>query len=117
MTAKILIVEDNFLLAAELSELVQTELKAEPVTTSTAKAALGLIPDAIKLAFLDIEVLDGTTYPVARKLVENKIPLVFISGNDQKSMPEEFKALPFLAKPFLHANLVRLAHSLISQAN
>jgi DNA-binding LytR/AlgR family response regulator len=117
MTAKILIVEDNFLLAAELSELVQHELNATPVTTSTAKAAIDLLPDTITLAFLDIEVLDGTTYPVARKLVENKIPLVFISGNDQKTIPEEFRNLPFLPKPFLRSRLVRLANSLISQTN
>ncbi len=117
MTCKILIVEDNFLLAEELAELVQHQLNAIPVTTSTAKAAIELIPDAITLAFLDIEVLDGTTYPVARKLLENKIPFVFISGNDQKTIPEEFRGQPFLAKPFMQGTLLRLANSLLAHAN
>jgi CheY-like chemotaxis protein len=117
MKPKILIVEDNFLLAEELSELVQHELHAVPVTANTAAAAIELIPDAVKLAFLDIEVLDGTTYPVARKLVENNIPLIFISGNDQTEIPEEFHSLPFVSKPFLHGKLLRLASSLIGQFN
>jgi DNA-binding response OmpR family regulator len=116
MKPTVLIVEDNFLLAEELAELVRHELHAVPVTTNTAAAAIELIPDAVKLAFLDIEVLDGTTYPVARKLAANNIPLIFISGNEPSKIPEEFHGLPFISKPFLHGKLVRLASSLIGQA-
>ena len=117
MKKKILIVEDNFLLAEELSALVEQELNATAVMTDTAAAAIELLPNAVNLAFLDIEVLDGNTYPVARKLAENQIPFIFISGNDQQTIPHEFRHLPFLAKPFLHGKLVRLANSLMAPGN
>ena len=66
------------------------------------------------LALLDIEVRDGKSYPVARKLLESDIPFVFISGNDSRSLPEDFKDVRFLSKPVPPGRLVRLAKALSS---
>lgn len=66
------------------------------------------------LAFLDIEVADGKTFPAARKLIENNIPFIFVSGNEPTSLPDDLKDVPFLSKPVATGRLVRLAKALSS---
>ena len=112
MKPNVLIVEDDFLLAANLAEVVQEELDAEPVLASSVAEALQIPPARIVLALLDIEILDGKSYPVARKLIENNVPIIFVSGNESASLPDDLKDIPFLAKPVATGRLVRLAKAL-----
>jgi DNA-binding LytR/AlgR family response regulator len=112
MKPHVLILEDNFLLAANLEDVVQDDLNAEPIGVSTVSEALKLIPDDIALAFLDIEVRDGNSYPVARKLMAHNIPCIIVSGNDQSTLPDDLKEVPFLSKPVATGRLVRLAKAL-----
>ena len=73
-----------------------------------------MIPDNVVLAFLDIEVDDGKTYPAARKLMAHNIPFIFVSGNEPTSLPDDLKDVPFLPKPVATGQLVRLAKKLSS---
>ena len=114
MKPHVLILEDDFLLAANLEEVVQDDLHADPIGVSTVSEALKIIPDDIALAFLDIEVRDGKSYPVARKLMENNIPFIIVSGNESASLPDDLKEVPFLSKPVAPGRLVRLAKALSS---
>ena len=114
MRPKVLIVEDNFLLAAYLAELIQQVLDAEPLLAKSVKEALQITPDELAIAFLDIEVVDGESFPVARKLKEKKVPFVFVSGNEPSSLPPDLKDVPFLPKPVNPSHLVRIAKALSS---
>ena len=117
MKPHVLILEDNFFLAENLAEIVQQDLDGEPVTVSTVAEALKCIPEGIALAFLDVELLDGKSYPAARKLMLNKIPFIFVSGNEQASLPVDFKDIPFLSKPVSTGRLVRLSKALSNAFN
>ena len=108
----VLIVEDDFLLSECLVDIVQEDLSAEALTATCVSVALGIIPDGIVLAFLDIEVKDGKTYPAARKLMANNIPFIFVSGNEPSSLPDDLKEAPFLSKPVDPRRLIRLAREL-----
>lgn len=112
MKPHVLILEDDFLLAANLEDIVQQDLKAEPIGVSTISEALKIIPDNLALALLDVEVRDGKSYPVARKLIENCIPFIIVSGNNPTSLPEDLKNSPFLTKPVATGKLVWLAKTL-----
>ena len=112
MKPHVLIVEDNYLLAANLIEVVQQDLDAEPVAVATVSEALKIIPDDLSIALLDIEVRDGKTYAAARKLMENSIPFIFVSGNESASLPDDLKEIPFLSKPVAAGRLVRLVKAL-----
>jgi two-component SAPR family response regulator len=114
MKPHVLILEDDFLLAAHMEEIVQDDLNGEPIGVSTVAEALEIIPDDIVMAFLDIEVRDGKSYPVARKLINNSIPCIIMSGNEQSSLPEDLKDVPFLSKPVAPGRLVRLTRALSS---
>jgi DNA-binding LytR/AlgR family response regulator len=112
MKPNVLIVEDNFLLSEHLVDIVEGDLAAKPMTATSVSVAMGIIPDGIVLAFLDIEVTDGKTYPAARKLMANNIPFIFVSGNEPASLPEDLKEVPFLSKPVATGRLVSLAKTL-----
>jgi two-component SAPR family response regulator len=114
MKPHVLIVEDNFLLSEHLVDIVKGDLAAQPLTASCVSVALGMIPDDVVLAFLDIEVADGETYPAARKLKANNIPFIFVSGNEPTSLPDDLKGVPFLSKPVASGRLVHLAKTLSS---
>jgi two-component SAPR family response regulator len=115
MRPHVLIVEDNFLLSECLVDIVQEDLSAEALTATCVSVALGIIPDDIVLAFLDIEVEDGKTYPAARKLMANNIPFIFVSGNEPTSLPDDLKDAPFLSKPVNPVQLIKLAKVLCAE--
>jgi DNA-binding LytR/AlgR family response regulator len=114
MKPHVLILEDNFIISADIADLVTRSLHAMPVVATSVAKALKLVPNDIALAFLDIDVQDGVSYPVAQKLMENKIPLVFVSGKNKALLPDEFRDVPFVSKPAHPRNLVQLAKSLSS---
>jgi two-component system, response regulator PdtaR len=88
---KILVVEDEFIIALDLSETVQDlgyELEGPFEANREAFEALedeGL-PDA---AILDVFTADGEVYPLADRLVEAGVPIVFHSGH---VTPDEVRA-------------------------
>jgi len=89
---KVLVVEDEFIIALDVSETVQDlgyELEGPFEGNEAAIEAIedeGL-PDA---AILDVFTSDGEVYPLADRLVEAGVPIVFHSGHVP---PEEVKAL------------------------
>jgi DNA-binding LytR/AlgR family response regulator len=115
MKPHVLILEDDFLLAAHMEEVVQDDLKGDPIGVSSVAEALEIIPDEIALAFLDIEVRDGKSYAVARKLMQNDIPCIIVSGNEPSTLPSDLKRVPLLSKPIASGRLVRLAKTLCSE--
>ncbi|HUQ35599.1 MAG TPA: response regulator [Aestuariivirga sp.] len=113
MKPKILIVEDCVLLAMDLAELVQRDLEAEAVMAMNIKDALRAANDNVTLAFLDIELPDGESYPIARTLMTMGVPFIFISANESASLPDDLTEVPFLPKPVVPSRLIGLAKALV----
>lgn len=61
----------------------------------------------IDAAILDCNLLDGAIWPVARRMRDGGIPLIFASGGDGYGVPEDLAAIPTLAKPFSLDSLAR----------
>lgn len=114
MQPHVLILEDNFIISHDIAGLVTETLHATPLLARSVAVALKLIPDNIAFAFLDIDVLDGVSYPVAQKLIDNHIPFIFLSGKSRNMLPEKFSEAPFLSKPVDGKNLMQLTKSLTS---
>lgn len=114
MKPQVLILEDNFLVAENLAEIVQEDLKAQPLAVCTVSEAVKIIPDGIDFAFLDIELPDGNSFPVAKILMQNKIPFIFVSGNENQALPREFQDVPFVSKPAPTSRLLQLCKSMSS---
>jgi DNA-binding response OmpR family regulator len=98
---RILVVEDEFLLACTLEE----DLRALGATVvgpccSLAQAASTTRCESFDLAVLDINLNGTMVYPLAVELNERGIPFLFLTGYGAFDLPEEFRSLPRLSKPY-----------------
>ena len=105
---RILIAEDNFLIADALADGVQDRggIPLGPVPTN--REALRLIDRCPDGAILDGNLLDGPIIPVAQALSVRKIPMIFHTGAE---LPESLRTLlpdiPVLQKPLPYETVIR----------
>ena len=103
---RLLLVEDETLVAMMMKDML-AELEFEVLgpfgSIGDASAALLLngIPaiDGIAAAVLDINVGGEPIYPLAARIAERGVPLVFVTGYTPESIDERFAAVPVLQKP------------------
>ena len=114
MKPHVLILEDNFIISAEIAGLVTKTLNAIPVMARSVATAMKLIPHDIAVAFLDSDMLNGVSYPIAKNPIESEIPFIFVSGKNKQLLPVEFRESPFGSEPVSFGNLVQIAKLLAS---
>lgn len=106
--ARVLIVEDNDLVAAYVSDVVRDEGGDVIGPVARAAEAAALIDDgSIDVAVLDVVLPGGDSAPVATKLVDIGVPFVVMSGYRRKRLPDAMRKAPFLTKPFTQLDLIR----------
>jgi len=109
---KILIVEDESLVALDIAEIVKTGLNAKTKIANSFKSALNIFenfdPDIL---FLDIKIegeLDGID--IAKEIKRKKeLPVIFITAyNDDKTLQRAFETFPknFIIKPFKEEDIL-----------
>lgn len=99
---KIMIVEDEALLALELELEVESAGHVVVGTAASRKAAIDIIDASVpEFAFVDVHLSDGPSgIDIGRRLAERKIPFVFVTGN-VKRIPDDFVgALGAIEKPY-----------------
>ena len=100
--SKILVVEDNYLLAQVICDFV-AECGFEPIGPASGLDT-GLVyarEASLEGAILDIN-LDGRfCFPICNVLVQRGIPFCFLTGYSHLSMiPQQFRGAPLVSKPF-----------------
>lgn len=98
--ARILIIEDDPMISLDLETIVANHIAADIVVASTIAEAQNVLTAPIDFAFLDIDVLDGKTFPVAIALRSAGTSFAFVSGSNQDDMPAELRDALFIAKPY-----------------
>jgi DNA-binding response OmpR family regulator len=96
----ILLVEDEFLLALQLEELVQSR-------GATVRGPYRRLDDAMQaaqrdnfdFAILDINLSGTMVYPLADHLLARDIPFLFLTGYSLSNLPERFRTVTRLNKP------------------
>lgn len=103
---RVLIVEDDVLLAMHLEDLL-TELGHEVVCQATRiEMAMELARESdIDFAVLDINVAGTKSFPVADILCERGIPFAFATGYGAEGLMDGYRDLPTLRKPYAQADL------------
>jgi CheY-like chemotaxis protein len=99
LPGKVLIVEDEYMLAVILQDMVESLGVPKVSHAATLDDALDMVEhDEFDFAFLDINLGEENSFPVARELVQRKIRFVFASGYDSNYDSEGISA-PLLRKP------------------
>lgn len=109
MGKRVLIVEDDALVADQLAALVEDQLECVPLVTGSVRDAMALVD--VHFGFIDIELPDGPAFAVAGRLRERGVPFVFVSASDPERVPAELANAPFLRKPVAAPALLAAARA------
>lgn len=111
---RILVVEDDFLLADDVTRvLTRAGAKVLGPFPSEGAALSGLIDRPPTLAVLDVNLGHGPSFDLARGLRSRAIPFVFLTGYDDIIFPEDLADAPRLKKPADAKRLLAVISSLV----
>jgi DNA-binding response OmpR family regulator len=105
---RILVVEDEVLLTLSLEDdLRDAGLFMLGPYTTLELALQASRSESFDLALLDVNLRGEAVFPLADELIARNIPIVFLTGYGGADLPERFRALPRLQKPYEPSLLVR----------
>lgn len=109
-----LVVEDIILDADEIASILSDEGLdvVGPVARPTDALDLALHAD-LDAAVLDVRLHDDTVFPIASVLAARGVPFMFLTAVWVETLPEEFRSVPVLAKPYDPHDLRRMVRSLV----
>lgn len=106
---KILIVEDDVLIAMDLALIVEEAGGAVIGPFHSVEAALaGLDTDRLDLAILDFNLGALTSEGIASRLAEMDVPTAFLTGHSSQDVTGQIPAATVLEKPVSQAKIARL---------
>lgn len=98
---KILLVEDDYLMADALAEALRNTGAVVFGPIGTVEDALHSVSrlDGIEAVVLDVNLVGQRAYAVADAVREKQIPLVFVTGCGRDLLPSRFAEVPHCLKP------------------
>jgi ActR/RegA family two-component response regulator len=113
---RILIVEDEFVLASDLARFLESRGAMVVGPAATVGVALALVArEVLDAAVLDVNLGADRVYPVADKLIEQGVPIVFATGYDQLLIDQPYVGMPRCQKPMDKEALARILQESIDQ--
>ena len=112
-TFRVLIVEDEPLVAADLEGIVTEIVAAIIMIEASVAATKKVLHEAVDFAFLDVDVTNGKTCEVAHILELKRVPFAFVSGSPLEQLPSDLRAVPFIPKPFYKAQIERVLRAVV----
>jgi DNA-binding response OmpR family regulator len=111
---RILLVEDELLIAMMLEDVLRAEGCVILGPFSRVEPALKVARvEPLDAALLDVNLAGQRVDPIAKALVERKIPFVFTTGYGSAMLPAEHANRPTLAKPFKPTQVINGLRSLL----
>ncbi|MEN3791965.1 response regulator [Fulvimarina sp. MAC3] len=98
----VFVVEDESVIAMQLEDML-LEAGCEVVGPAMRlKVAQTMVEGDLEVgvAVLDVNLGDATVFPVAERLRELGIPIVFATGYGRDGVPDEWRRYPVLQKPY-----------------
>lgn len=105
---RVLVVEDEFLLALDISETLASEGANVIGPAGTLTEALDLVSDwpDLDYAVLDVNLRNEPTFQLATILQDRNVPFVFVTGYQAGVLPPEVRPTRVIGKPIDFARLV-----------
>ncbi|MBV1836605.1 HWE histidine kinase domain-containing protein [Acetobacter estunensis] len=112
---RVLVVEDEFLVAMEVEETLEVCQVAAVRAVSSIREALDTIgTDPLDVALLDVNVRGQSSLPVAHALEKTGVPFAFATGyGGAASVLSEFGPIPVLRKPYDMTQVVEMLAELL----
>lgn len=118
-TPVVMLVEDEMIIAFDIAD--QMEMAGFVVDgpyPSNAKALAALNDKRPHVAILDVQLTDGDVYPVAARLSEMHVPIVFHSGHaDPNMLRQHYPGAQVCTKPCSSGRLEDAVRSALTQVS
>jgi DNA-binding NarL/FixJ family response regulator len=113
---RLLLVEDDPLVAIELDELIRA-LGADVVGpfSRVAPALAAIEREPVFGAVLDIRLDGETTFPIIDAFLERADPILLVSGGVAFDLPDQYREVPRLQKPFEFVEFEHAARSVFTR--
>jgi CheY-like chemotaxis protein len=118
-TLRVLIVEDEALVAMLLEDMLADAGYALAATVNTVPAALTYVREqgaAFDFAILDVNLNGVPSFPIAEALTELGKPFAFSTGYGNGGLPPHWRDRPTLQKPFGSADVERVLSTTLADA-
>jgi CheY-like chemotaxis protein len=116
-TISTLLVEDETLIGMMLAEIVKDLGHLIVAEAANIQAAMSLAETGrFDLALLDINIAGVLITPVVHILDRRNVPIIFVSGYTNQTMPAELKGRLLVEKPFSQDTLLDAINRAIGQA-
>ncbi|MEE4538870.1 MAG: response regulator [Erythrobacter sp.] len=101
MAQRILVAEDEMIVAFDLCDTVEEAgFEVEGPHAGISSAMLAFQRNKPDLAILDVQLDDGIVYPLAEKLMDENVPIIFHTGRySADEIAERFPSATALPKP------------------
>jgi DNA-binding response OmpR family regulator len=110
---RVLIVEDEFLIARDICDVLARAGCEVVGMVGSSDEAIALLEDrGCDVAVLDANLKGASAEPVAKWLRARGVPFLVLSGYVGTQLEGELARAPFMAKPFVAAELVSAVRSL-----
>ena len=99
---RVLLVEDEAMLRMLLEDMVEDlgyELAGSAGSLDEATQLVATIP-GIEAAIIDVNLGGVASFPLADKLRARRVPFLFSTGYGADGLPERFRDVPLLGKPY-----------------
>lgn len=99
---RVLVVEDESLVAMLLETILEDLgcIPVGPVSTVDEGVEKARSEGSLDLALLDVNVAGREVFPVADALAERGVPVVFSTGYGEAGLPDRWRGVQALQKPF-----------------
>jgi two-component SAPR family response regulator len=101
LTGNVLIVEDEAIIALDLQGILTfAGYRVIGPVTSVTEALPVLVSQKLDAAILDIHLGKQMVYPVADKLLNARVPFVFVTGQPLQTIPQNHRNRLIVRKPY-----------------
>ena len=113
--ASILLVEDDAIIALDMAGLLEEAGAVVIGPFARVRDALGALAEGPDAALLDIEIADGTVFPLADRMREAGLAIVFHSGGaDRRALARAYPGAPLCEKPSSATEIIGALEGVLS---
>ncbi|HHY51549.1 MAG TPA: response regulator [Alphaproteobacteria bacterium] len=113
---RVLVVEDEYLVALLVEDMLQTlGYEVAEIAPNLAAATTAAEAGEFDVAILDVNLNGTMSGPVAEILTRRNIPFIFATGYGKAGPHEQFAHAPSLQKPFEESDLSRMLSSVMGR--
>jgi len=106
---RILVVEDEILISEMIADRLH-DVGCEVIgpAASLERGTTLASNENLDGAFLDVNLTGKPSFSIAEILTRREVPIAFLTGYGESAIPEAYRQIPFLSKPFELHELIAL---------